>query len=313
MKQLLLENPRRSRRMRRNGTFGRRTPLSPLYRNKPIATGMVSKKYSKRFDAIFGSKPKRKKTKGKRKSMAKRRQPAGLRKYWAKKRAMKAKRSSKRRSSPKRRSRSKRRRLNKGLRRYQATQRRIKRSYRRSQRKGMRVRTRRKAISIPRKTKVYKMKIRINRRGGSSLRGFVGQFTSRENLSLAGGVLLAPIVTKFVADLLPAGIKNIGGAGTNVNKALIIAGVAGLGAMLTNRFSPAIAKGMVISGLANSISLFIPSTPASTTPVTRFLGEYLDPARTTGAYIAPQRMGRMNSPAGMSSAGVPSAFNAWAK
>jgi len=293
--------------MRRNGTFGRRTPLSPLYRNKPITTGMVSKKYSKRFDAIFGSKPKRKKTKGKRKSMAKRRQPAGLRKYWAKRKAMKAKRTSKRRTG------SKRRKLSKGLRRYQALQRRIKRSYRRSQRKGMRVRTRRKAISIPRKTKVYKMKIRINRRGGSSLRGFVGQFTSRENLSLAGGVLLAPIVTKFVSDLLPAGIKNIGGAGTNVNKALIIAGVAGLGAMLTNRFSPAIAKGMVISGLANSISLFIPSTPASTTPVTRFLGEYLDPARTTGAYIAPQRMGRMNSPASMSSAGVPSAFNAWAK
>jgi len=293
--------------MRRNGTFGRRTPLSPLYRNKPITTGMVSKKYSKRFDAIFGSKPKRKKTKGKRKSMAKRRQPAGLRKYWAKRKAMKAKRTSKRRTG------SKRRKLSKGLRRYQALQRRIKRSYRRSQRKGMRVRTRRKAISIPRKTKVYKMKIRINRRGGSSLRGFVGQFTSRENLSLAGGVLLAPIVTKFVADLLPASIKNIGGAGTNVNKALIIAGVAGVGAMLTNRFSPAIAKGMVISGLANSISLFIPSTPASTTPVTRFLGEYLDPARTTGAYIAPQRMGRMNSPASMSSAGVPSAFNAWAK
>ena len=296
--------------MRRNGTFGRRTPLSPLYRNKPIATGMVSKKYSKRFDAIFGSKkPKRKKLKGKSKSMAKRRQPAGLRKYWAKRKAMKAKRSSKRRTG------SKRRKLNKGLRRYQALKRRIKRSYRRSQRKGMRVRSRRKAISIPRKTKVYKMKIRINRRGGSSLRGFVSQFTSRENLSLAGGVLLAPIVTKFVADLLPAGIKNIGGAGTNVNKALIIAGVAGLGAMLTNRFSPAIAKGMVISGLANSISLFIPSTPAGavTTPVTRFLGEYLDPARTTGAYIAPQRMGRMGNFAGASSAGVPSAFNAWAK
>ena len=293
--------------MRRNGTFGRRTPLSPLYRNKPITTGMVSKKYSKRFDAIFGSKkPKRKKLKGKSKSMAKRRQPAGLRKYWAKRKAMKAKRTSKRRTG------LKRRKLGKGLRRYQALQRRIKRSYRRSQRKGMRVRSRRKAISIPRKTKVYKMKIRINRRGGSSLRGFVGQFTSRENLSLAGGVLLAPIVTKFVSDLLPSSIKNIGGAGTNVNKALIIAGVAGLGAMLTNRFSPAIAKGMVISGLANSISLFIPSTSSSTTPVTRFLGEYLDPARTTGAYIAPQRMGRMGNFAGASSA-VPSAFNAWAK
>lgn len=147
------------------------------------------------------------------------------------------------------------------------------------------------------------MKIRVNRRrGGRSLRGFVGQFTSRENLSLAGGVLLAPIVTGYVANLLPAGIKNIGGAGSPLNKALIAAGVAGLGAMLTNRFSPSIAKGMVIGGLATAIGQFIP-TGTTTAAAGRYLGEYLDPSRRgMGAYIAPQRMG-----------GIPSAFNAWAK
>jgi len=150
------------------------------------------------------------------------------------------------------------------------------------------------------------MKIRVNRRrGGRSLRGFVGQFTSRENLSLAGGVLLAPIVTGYVAGLLPAGIKNIGGAGTPLNKALIAAGVAGLGAMLTNRFSPSIAKGMVIGGLATAIGQFIPT--GTTAAAGRYLGEYLDPSRRgMGAYIAPQRMGAM-------AGGVPSAFNAWAK
>jgi len=151
------------------------------------------------------------------------------------------------------------------------------------------------------------MKIRVNRRrGGRSLRGFLGQFTSRENLSLAGGVLLAPIVTGYVAGLLPSGIRNVGGAGTPLNKALIAAGVAGLGAMLTNRFSPAIAKGMVIGGLATAIGQFIPT--GGTQAAGRYLGEYLDPSRRgMGAYIAPQRMG------GMAGAGIPSAFNAWAK
>jgi hypothetical protein len=57
MKQLLLENPRRRRRVRRN--LGRRTPLSPLYRNKPITTGMVDEAYKGNFDDIFR---KRKKT-----------------------------------------------------------------------------------------------------------------------------------------------------------------------------------------------------------------------------------------------------------
>jgi len=153
------------------------------------------------------------------------------------------------------------------------------------------------------------MKIRVNRRrGGRSLKGFVSQFTSRENLSLAGGVLLAPIVTGYVSNLLPASIKNIGGAGTQLNKALISAGVAGLGAMLTNRFSPQIAKGMVIGGLATAISQFIPA--GATATAGRYLGEYLDPTRSTGAYIAPKGMGRMGNFAG---AGVPSAFNAWAK
>lgn len=154
------------------------------------------------------------------------------------------------------------------------------------------------------------MKIRVNRRrGGRSLRGFVGQFTSRENLSLAGGVLLAPIVTGYVANLLPAGIRNIGGAGSNVNKALLAAGIAGLGAMLTNRFSPSLAKGMVIGGLASAISQSIPTT--GTAAAGRFLGEYLDPVRSTGAYIAPRGMGRMGNFAG--NASVPAAFNAWAK
>lgn len=72
MKQLLLENPRRRRRIRRNGgteIFGRRTPVSPLFPN-----GYYSS--SSEFEKLFRNK-KRKSRKGrkrtKRKSSTKRR------------------------------------------------------------------------------------------------------------------------------------------------------------------------------------------------------------------------------------------------
>ena len=150
------------------------------------------------------------------------------------------------------------------------------------------------------------MKIRINRRrggGGRSLKGFVGQFTSRENLSLAGGIILAPIVTNYVrkAIQLPA----VGNAAvTNTLYNLAIPGVA---AIFTNRFSSGLAKGMVIGALANAIRSFIPAA-TGTAATGRYLGEYLDPTRSMGAYLAPQRMGSFAG-----NASVPAAFNAWAK
>lgn len=145
------------------------------------------------------------------------------------------------------------------------------------------------------------MKIRTNR--GRGVRGFVGQFTNRENLSLAGGILLAPVVTGFVRSSIQ--LPAIGDAKTT--NALYSLVIPGIGALLTNRFSPALAKGMIVAGIANAIQQFIPQGGTATTG--RFLGEYLDPARRgMGAYIAPQRMGSF---AGNSS--VPAAFNAWAK
>lgn len=149
------------------------------------------------------------------------------------------------------------------------------------------------------------MKIRSNRRrsGGRSLRGFVGQFTSRDNLSLAGGVILAPIVTDFVRRSIT--LPTLGSA--QISNAIYNLAIPGLGAMLTNKFSSGLAKGMVIGGLARTIASFIPAGGIGTTQ--RYLGEYLDPSRSRmGAYLAPQRMGNY---AGNSS--VPAAFNAWAK
>lgn len=144
------------------------------------------------------------------------------------------------------------------------------------------------------------MKVRHNRRRGAvGVKNFVGQFAKRENLSLAGGVLLAPIATGFVRRTIT--LPTIGTA--QVSNAIYGLLIPGLGALLTRRLSPALANGMIIGGIANVVSSFIPQLTGTQT-TQRYLGEYLDPRRSMGAYIAPQRA--------MGSA-VPASFNAWAK
>jgi len=228
MKQLLLENPRRRHRIRRN-SFGVRTPLSPLFPNGGD------------FDALFGNRKRRKTRKGRKSGKTK------------------------------------------------------------TQRKRKTARRRRSLRKNPVVRRKYtKMKIRKNR-GGRSVRGFVGQFTNRENLSLAGGVILAPVVTGQI--LKAVTLPTIGSAA--VSTAIYNLVIPGIGALVTSKFSPGLAKGMIIGGLAQAIRGFL---PASLKPAGRYLGEYLDPARSMGAYIAPQRMGNYSG-----NASVPAAFNAWAK
>lgn len=162
--------------------------------------------------------------------------------------------------------------------------------------------TQRRTKRLHRNRRRYTMKIRKNaRRGVAGVRGFVGQFAKRENLSLAGGVLLAPIATGFVRRTIT--LPTIGTA--QVSNAIYGLLIPGLGALLTRRLSPALANGMIIGGIANVVQSFLPATTtAPLTPASRYLGEYLDPRRGMGAYIAPR--GAMGS-------SIPSAFNAWAK
>ena len=151
------------------------------------------------------------------------------------------------------------------------------------------------------------MKIRKNRsrsRGMAGVKGFVGQFAKRENLSLAGGVLLAPIATGFVRKTIT--LPTLGSA--QISNAIYNLLIPGIGALLTRRFSPALANGMIIGGIAGVVSSFIPQLTSTTGATGRFLGEYLDPRRSMGAYIAP----RQNAMPAMG-ASIPSAFNAWAK
>jgi hypothetical protein len=247
VKQLILENPRRRRRIRRNGgtlNYGMRTPVSSLFNNGG----------SSEFEMLFKNR-KRKSRKGRKRT--------------------KRKTSVKRRS---RRTGAKRIRKNK---------------------------TRRYKRQTPRTKRRTYMKIRKNRsrRGGmAGVKGFASQFVKRENLSLAGGVILAPIATGFVAKLIT--LPTLGSA--NVSKAVYSLLIPGLGAILTRRFSPALANGMIIGGIANAVSGLIPQLQNQTATAQRYLGEYLDPRRSMGAYIAPRQNATMG-------ASVPNAFNAWAK
>jgi hypothetical protein len=151
------------------------------------------------------------------------------------------------------------------------------------------------------------MKIRKNRsRGGmAGVKGFASQFVKRENLSLAGGVLIAPIATGFVKKTIT--LPTLGSA--NISNAIYSLLIPGLGALLTRRFSPALANGMIIGGIANAVSGLIPQITGQTSTAQRYLGEYLDPRRSMGAYIAP----RQNASMPTMGASVPNAFNAWAK
>ena len=252
MKQLILENPRRRRRIRRNGgtlNYGMRTPVSPLFPNG---------NYGSEFENLFTNKKKRRSRKGRKRT--------------------------KRKSSTKRRSR------------------------RTGAKRNRKNTTRRYKRQTPRTKRRTYMKIRKNRsRGGmAGVKGFASQFTKRENLSLAGGVLIAPIATGFVRRTIT--LPTLGSA--NVSNAIYSLLIPGLGALLTRRFSPALANGMIIGGIANAVSGLIPQiTATQTTPANRYLGEYLDPRRSMGAYIAPKQNASM---AGMG-ASVPNAFNAWAK
>ena len=248
MKQLILENPRRRRRIRRNGgtlNYGMRTPVSPLFPNG---------NYGLEFENLFTNKKKRRSRKGRKRT--------------------------KRKSSTKRRSR------------------------RTGAKRNRKNTTRRYKRQTPRTKRRTYMKIRKNRsRGGmAGVKGFASQFTKRENLSLAGGVLIAPIATVFVRRTIT--LPTLGSA--NVSNAIYSLLIPGLGALLTRRFSPALANGMIIGGIANAVSGLIPQITAQTATAQRYLGEYLDPRRSMGAYIAPRQNATMG-------ASVPNAFNAWAK
>lgn len=180
------------------------------------------------------------------------------------------------------------------------------RSGSRSRRSGRRKKSSGRIIVIGRRVRVRKGNI-------VSMNPFkVRTLLSRENLLTAGGVVAASIVTRFVANelakrnvSLPLAAQYPTAANAVYNLAIPV-----LGAALTRRFSPALARGMIFGGLAASISSLINAFNAPKTPATtgRYMREYLDPVRSTGAYLAP----RASMAPVAQAMGAYGGFNAWA-
>lgn len=130
---------------------------------------------------------------------------------------------------------------------------------------------------------------RMNPMGGNIMSQVKGVF-SKENLTVAGGGVAATILTNKLLSMTKTG----GGsllplpADANTQKVAKIAyavGIPVLGAVLTRRFNPSLAKGMVFGGLINGIVEAIKGyAPAETKKALGF-AEYLEytPMSAVGA------------------------------
>ena len=116
------------------------------------------------------------------------------------------------------------------------------------------------------------------RMGGNILSQVKGVF-SKENLTVAGGGVAATVLTNFIlsrtkadgTSLLPMPATNVAAA-----KIAYAVGIPVVGAILTRRFNPSLARGMVFGGLINGIVEAIKGyAPAETKKALGF-AEYLE-------------------------------------
>lgn len=125
---------------------------------------------------------------------------------------------------------------------------------------------------------------RRSRRGGlrlgaGNIMSQVRNVFSKENLTVAGGGVAATVLTNFIlsrtkadgTSLLPMPATNVAAA-----KIAYAIGIPVVGAVLTRRFNPSLARGMVFGGLINGIVEAIKGyAPAETKRALGF-AEYLD-------------------------------------
>ena len=132
---------------------------------------------------------------------------------------------------------------------------------------------------------------RGSRSGGGSLMAMGRDLISRDTLMLAGGAIgataITTIVTSRLGDKLP-------GVNTTVGGAAYVMGIPLVAAFLVRRWSPALAKGLVIGAAAQGINALAGGAIASavakasgTTPTTG-TGEYLG-RRAVGEYLGRQK------------------------
>ena len=130
----------------------------------------------------------------------------------------------------------------------------------------------------PRRRRSYRM----NPLGGNIMSQVKSVF-SKENLTLAAGGVGATVLTNYILKMpnlpMPANTET-----QKLAKLGYAVGIPVLGAMLTRKFNPSLAKGMLFGGLVNGLTIAIKSyAPAAAT--TLGFSEYLDytPMSSVGA------------------------------
>lgn len=115
---------------------------------------------------------------------------------------------------------------------------------------------------------------RRNPFGGGNLLGQVKGVFSKENLTTAAGGVASTILTRFVLSKANLPVPASPEAAKAVRLAYAV-GIPVVGAMVTKRFSPSLAKGMLLGGLITGITQALKEyAPAQA--ATLGLGEYLD-------------------------------------
>ena len=131
---------------------------------------------------------------------------------------------------------------------------------------------------------------RMNPLGGNIL-GQVKSVFSRENLTIAGGGLAAFLLTKYLQNMEKDGKPTLPMPATAESAKLArigyAAGIPILGAMVTRRFSPGLAKGMFYAGLINGAIEAFTQYGGSDTKKMFGLSEYLDYTPTSALNATP--------------------------
>jgi hypothetical protein len=126
-----------------------------------------------------------------------------------------------------------------------------------------------------------KKKMRRNPRRRASGKGIVGQLKnviSKENIQLAGGAVGASFLTQIIlaryGSKLP--MAQADANGNAPGRMLYTLGIPVAGALLTHRFSPALAQGMILGGLIDTMTIAISSYVPGAREAVTGTGEYLD-------------------------------------
>lgn len=176
--------------------------------------------------------------------------------------------------------------------------------------------SRRSAVVYVRANPRRRRSYRRNPFGGGNLLGQVKGIFSKENLTTAAGGVAATVLTNYLL-----GMKKDDGTSTlplpedaDTAKTVRLAyavGIPALGAMLSKKASPSLAKGMLIGGLINGITEGIRTFGSAELKRVLGMGEYLDytPTSAVGklppSYMAASRFAStrpMNAALGNSSA-----------